>query len=120
MIQGLRTVIYPVTKLAEAAGYSVAADDSAIDADTAVLLLLHDIDKEEALLDRALRSDAFYIGALGSKRTHERRCERLLRRGYAPEQISRIKGPIGLFGPARTASTLAVSVLADIASMRGD
>jgi xanthine dehydrogenase accessory factor len=109
-----------VTKLATAAGYSIAEDTAEIDEDTAVLLLLHDLDREEALLDRALDSDAFYIGALGSKRTHERRCKRLLDRGYSPDQISRIKGPIGLFGPARTASALALSVLADIASIRGD
>jgi xanthine dehydrogenase accessory factor len=109
-----------VTRLAVAAGYFIAENVGAIDADTAVLLLLHDLDKEEALLDRALESEAFYIGALGSKRTHERRCERLLGRGYSPDQISRIKGPIGLFGPARTANALALSVLADIASTRGD
>lgn len=109
-----------VTRLAGAAGYVVTEDVSKVDADTAVLLLVHDLDKEEAMLDRALCSDAFYIGALGSKRTHERRCERLLARGYSHQQISRIKGPIGLFGPARTANALALSVLADIASARGD
>lgn len=69
------------------------------------------------MLDRALASQAFYIGALGSTRTHHRRLQRLQSMGINPETMGRIKAPIGMFGPTRNASTLAISVIAEIAAV---
>ncbi len=81
---------------------------------TAFLLAFHDIDWEEALLAQALKGPAFYIGAVGGKTTHARRCERLRAAGIAEGQIERIRGPVGLIPSMREASALAVSVLAEI------
>ena len=96
----------------------LGAEPTAFDADTAIALLMHDLDREEPILLEALSSPAFYIGALGSRHTHERRQQRLVEKGLAPHLIDRIRGPIGLFGPARDSATLALSVLADIAATR--
>ncbi|BBU63294.1 lipoprotein [Methylosinus sp. C49] len=110
-----------LTTIAAAAGLEVveaarSAVDWSTDADSAVVLLHHDIDQELPALKAALRSDAFYIGCLGSSRTHVRRIERLRREGFTAQDISRIRAPIGLFGPARDARSIAVSVLAEILS----
>lgn len=107
--------------IAGAAGLEVieaarSAVDWPADADSAVVLLHHDIDQELPALKAALRSDAFYVGCLGSRRTHVRRVERLLREGFTDQEIGRIRAPIGLFGPARDARSIAVSVLAEILS----
>ncbi len=116
-----------VRRLAESAGYDVqvlrASDQVAartleIDRFTAVALLHHDLDAEAGVLTEALASPAFYIGALGSSRTHRRRVERLQARGVDPHQLGRIKAPIGMFGPTRDTMNLAISVLADVASAR--
>lgn len=89
-----------------------------IDADSAVALLYHDIDHEMPILEQALNAEPFYIGALGSRRTHERRCEALHARGYTQAQTARIRGPIGLIDRARDAQTLALSVMSEIAAVR--
>lgn len=93
-------------------------DDDDIDQDTAIALLFHDIDQEIPFLHAALKGKPFYLGALGSRRTHERRCQGLLTLGYAKDQIDRIKAPIGMFGPVRDAGSLALSVLADVVAAR--
>lgn len=112
-------------RIARAAGYRVdlAAKskdgqpfDTPLDRHTAVVLLNHDLDAEIATLKAALRSPAFYIGALGSRRTHERRRKALEHLGYTAADIARIKAPIGIFDKARDASSLALSVVADIAA----
>ncbi|WP_051447678.1 XdhC family protein [Rhizobium leguminosarum] len=90
-------------------------DTGTIDNDTAIALLYHDLDHELPWLKAALGSKPFYIGALGSKRTHERRCAALLALGFTQAQTDRIKAPIGLFGPTRDANALALSVVADAA-----
>lgn len=90
-------------------------DETVIDQDTAFAVLFHDLDQELPLLEAALRKDPFYIGALGSKRTHERRCNALWALGYTPAQTDRIKAPIGMFGPTRDANALALSVVTDVA-----
>lgn len=114
-----------VRRLADASGYAIDIVDSKstsqtidIDAFTAVALLHHDLDLEEVLLTKALASPAFYIGALGSTRTHRRRIDRLRSTGLSSEAFDRIKAPIGLFGPTRDSASLALSVLADIAAAR--
>ena len=84
------------------------------DAWTAFVLLFHDPSWETALLQQALSGSAFYVGAVGSQRTHERRCEALRAAGTAEQDIDRIYGPIGLVPSLRDASMLAVSTLAEI------
>ncbi|RVT74226.1 XdhC family protein [Agrobacterium sp. CNPSo 2736] len=113
--------------VARAAGYEVdqidlAVDSSAfasrIDQFSAVALLFHDLDRELPLLQAALRSNPFYIGALGSRRTHEKRIALLREHGFEDTDIARIKAPIGIFDKARDASSIALSVVADIAAAR--
>lgn len=81
---------------------------------TAFLLAFHDLDWEEKLLAQALKGLAFYIGAVGSKATHARRCARLRAAGFAEKTVNRIHGPVGLIPSMRDASSLAISVLAEI------
>ena len=107
--------------LARAAGYDVHCHEGGsfqqdiIDCDTAVASLHHDLDRDLVVLSGALASQPFYIGALGSKRTQERRVRALQDLGYTSADISRIKSPIGIFPKARHTHSLALSVLADIA-----
>jgi len=81
---------------------------------TAFVLMFHDIHWEAPLLLQALEGDAFYIGAVGGKKTHERRCDVLREQGVADGDINRIHGPIGLLPSMRDASALGVSTLAEI------
>lgn len=113
--------------VATAAGYQVEQMDptiesnafaSKIDMFSAVALLFHDLDRELPLLQGALSSDSFYIGALGSRRTHEKRIALLRKHGFDDADIARIKAPIGIFDKARDASSIALSVIADIAATR--
>lgn len=109
--------------VAQAAGYDVHLCDSldptlSLDAHTAVLLLWHDLERELPMLQAALTARPFYIGALGSQRTHARRMEKLGELGWSREDIARIKAPIGIFPKAREAHSLALSVLADVAAAR--
>ena len=94
-------------------GAMTDADD---DAWTAFVLLFHDRDWEIPLLQQALAGPAFYVGAVGSQRTHAVRCEALRDAGCCEPDIARVHGPIGLVGSLRDASMLAVSVLAEIVS----
>ena len=84
------------------------------DAWSAVILMFHDHDWEVALLAQALASEAFYIGAMGSDRTHNLRREDLGQAGVNSNDIARIKGPIGLIPSMRDANLLALSTLAEI------
>jgi xanthine dehydrogenase accessory factor len=86
----------------------------AADAWTAIVFLFHDFDWEMKLIPAALASDAFYIGALGSAKTHQTRLSGLSDLGIAPGPLARITGPIGLVPATRDASALAISVLAQI------
>lgn len=115
------------SRLVIALGYPAAVHEGrlpstakfpAIDSDTAVVLLHHDLSFELPVLEAALRSQPFYIGALGSRRTHAKRCAILLSLGHSQADIARIKAPIGVFGPVRDARSLAASILADIAMNR--
>jgi xanthine dehydrogenase accessory factor len=85
---------------------------------TAVVTLTHDPKLDDPALDEALKSDAFYIGALGSRKTHAARLERLAALGHAPEILSRIHGPVGLNIGAVTAPEIALSVIAEIVAAR--
>jgi xanthine dehydrogenase accessory factor len=88
-----------------------------LDEHTAVACLFHEHEWEAALLLDALRSPAFYIGALGSRQTHARRVETLEALGAGKEDIARLKGPIGLFA-SHDPRSLAVSALAEIVAVR--
>ena len=81
---------------------------------TAFVMMFHDRDWEEGLLRQALEGDAFYIGALGSRRTQASRLEMLAAAGVGEAALGRIRGPIGLVPSQRDASTLAISTLAEI------
>ncbi|QCE34818.1 XdhC family protein [Acetobacteraceae bacterium] len=84
------------------------------DENTAIALLHHDPEREFLILCQALKTNAFYIGALGSLNTHEKRKARLLEEGVPIREIQRLHAPIGLFGPTRNARTLAASIIAEI------
>lgn len=95
-----------------------AVPDWQVDGRTAVVTLFHDHDYELPLLSSALRSEAFYIGAMGSRVTHEKRLAVLTPLG-AGLDLSRLRGPIGLVPSMRDAGRLAVSVLAEIIAEEG-
>lgn len=84
------------------------------DARTAVVTLTHDPKLDDPALDLALRSDAFYIAALGSKRTHAARLERLAELGHDPATLERIFGPAGLAIGAVSPAEIALSVMAEM------
>lgn len=91
---------------------------ASIDAWTATVVLFHEHEWEDSILAYAAGSPAFYIGALGSQRTHAARLERLASKGLTAAQLARIRGPIGLVARARDPGTLALSILAEISSVR--
>ncbi len=104
---------------------SVSTDwpDEALDAlrpdsRTAIVTLTHDPKLDDPALDRALKSEAFYIGALGSRKTHGKRLERLRALGHGEDALARIRGPVGLNIAAVTAPEIALSVLAQIVAVR--
>jgi xanthine dehydrogenase accessory factor len=84
---------------------------------TAILTLTHDPKIDDPALAAALRSDAFYIGALGSRRTHAQRIERLKAAGFAAAAVGRIRGPVGLAIGARTPVEIAISIMAEITAV---
>ena len=91
-----------------------AFEQIGITASTAIATLTHDPKIDDPALAGALNSDAFYIGALGSKKTQASRKKRLLDQGFTEDQISRIKGPIGFQIGAQTPEEIALSIMAEI------
>ena len=85
---------------------------------TAVVVLSHDHKIDDPALHAALSSPAFYVGALGSRRNHNRRVERLLQGGVTADQIKRIHAPIGLDIGGSSAGEIAVSVIAQLIGAR--
>jgi xanthine dehydrogenase accessory factor len=88
------------------------------DHQTAVVVLTHDDKFDEPALIAALESEAFYVGALGSRRTTDRRRERLRAAGVPDEQLDRIMGPCGLDIGADTQEETALAVLAEVLAVR--
>lgn len=84
------------------------------DARTAVVTLTHDPKLDDPALAAALSSEAFYIGCLGSKKTHAGRLRRLAERGFDEAALARLHGPVGLPIGARTPEEIAVSILAQV------
>jgi xanthine dehydrogenase accessory factor len=90
----------------------------AFDAATAIAVLTHDPKLDDAALTAALRSDAGYIGAMGSRRAQARRRERLLAAGVTEAQLNRLAAPIGLDLGALTAAETALSIMGEIVALR--
>lgn len=88
-----------------------------LDARTALVLLTHDPKLDDPALHIALKSGAFYVGALGSTRTHAKRVERLREVGFTEEDIARIHGPIGLDIGAASPAEIGVSILSEMLSV---
>jgi xanthine dehydrogenase accessory factor len=91
-----------------------AMEKVAPDRRTAVVTLTHDPKLDDPALAVALRADPFYIGALGSRRTHAKRLDRLAGMGFTPDQMARIHGPIGLNLGGRSPSEIAIAIMAQI------
>lgn len=95
-----------------------ALDELRLDSRTAVVTLTHDPKLDDPALDRALNSSAFYIGALGSRRTHAARLKRLRELGHDESALDRIQGPVGLDIEAVTAPEIALSIVAELVAVR--
>ena len=91
-----------------------AFDELILDSRTAVVTLTHEPNLDDIALKRSLKSKCFYIGALGSKKTHKKRIERFLADNITQEDISKINGPIGLPINAQTPGEIAISIMSEI------
>mgnify|MGYP001236903749 CR=1 FL=1 len=83
---------------------------------TALIALTHDPKIDDPALQHALKNNFFYIGALGSKKTHANRCSRLKESNYTENQIKRIFGPIGIKLGGKSAPEIALSIIAQLVS----
>jgi xanthine dehydrogenase accessory factor len=147
LLVGAVHIAHPLAAIAELAGFTVtiidprrafataarfpgqtlvaAWPDEAVrqlapDPRTAVVTLTHDPKLDDPALEAALRTEAFYLGCLGSRKTHAGRLERLRAGGFSDEQLARLHGPVGLAIGARAPAEIAVSIAAQvIAALRG-
>lgn len=85
-----------------------------VDRRTAIVTLTHDPKLDDPALEAALRSECFYVGSLGSGKTHVSRLNRLRGRGFSEADVLRIRGPVGLAIGARSPAEIAVSILAQV------
>lgn len=92
--------------------------DVGIDSATCICLLTHDPKFDDPAIEAALRSNAAYIGVIGSRKTQQLRRERLAAAGFSPEEIARIHGPIGLDLGGREPADIALGILAEITATR--
>ncbi|MBK0398432.1 XdhC family protein [Limibaculum sp. M0105] len=140
-IVGAAHIAQPLTLMARAAGYDVTVIDPreafasetrfpgeavshdwpdealrahGLDLRTALVTLSHDPKIDDPALVEALRSDVFYIGALGSTRTHAKRVDRLRAAGFSEAEIARIEAPIGLDIGAKSPAEIAIAILAQM------
>ena len=86
-------------------------------ANTALIALTHDPKIDDPALQYALKKKFYYIGALGSKKTHGNRCQRLKDAGFTDEQINSIHGPIGIKLGGKSAPEIALSIIAQLVSV---
>ncbi|TWB43672.1 xanthine dehydrogenase accessory factor [Nitrospirillum pindoramense] len=120
-----RAAFASAARFPDAAGVTLVREwpDDAVaalapDRRTAVVTLTHDAKLDEPALRAALESDAFFIGALGSRKTHQRRLDRMA--DFGPTALGRIQGPVGLDIGAVTPAEIAVSILAQVTlALRG-
>ena len=83
---------------------------------TALIALTHDPKIDDPALQYGLKKKFFYIGALGSKKTHEKRCQRLIETGIKEEEVKLINGPIGIKLGGKSPSEIALSIVAQLVS----
>ena len=89
-----------------------------VDSHTAVVALTHDPKLDDMALMEALKSPAFYVGALGSRKNTQKRKERLLEFDVSQEQVEKLHGPVGLYIGALTPPEIAVSILAEVIAVK--
>ncbi|QWE09458.1 XdhC family protein [Polynucleobacter ibericus] len=89
-----------------------------VDSHTAVVALTHDPKLDDMALMEALKSPAFYVGALGSRKNTQKRKERLLEFDVTQEQVEKLHGPVGLYIGALTPPEIAVSILAEVIAVK--
>ncbi|MCH7231973.1 XdhC family protein [Glycomyces sp. L485] len=93
-------------------------ENASVDGRTSVCVLTHDAKFDIPLLERALESKAAYVGAMGSRRTHRDRVERLRSAGVAEASVARLRSPIGIDLGGRTSEETALSIVAEIVALR--
>ena len=91
-----------------------------LDSRCAVVALTHDPKLDDLALMESLKSDAFYVGAIGSRSNDEKRRERLLDFDLTPAQLEKLHGPIGLYIGSKTPSEIAISILAEMTAVKND
>ena len=84
------------------------------DSNSALIALTHDPKIDDPALQHAIKKKFYYIGALGSKKTHENRCERLKKAGFSDKEINQIHGPIGIKLGGRAAPEISLSIIAQL------
>ena len=122
------TIIDPRRSFADSQRFDVIAvesdwPDEALerlkpDMRTAIVTLTHDPKLDDPALDAALKSDAFYVGALGSRKTHQARLQRLTALGHDETALARIHGPVGLDIGALSPAEIALSIMGQITAVR--
>jgi xanthine dehydrogenase accessory factor len=144
VVVGAAHIAQPLTQMAALAGYNVRVIDprtafatperfpgmalshdwpdealtkAPLGARSALVALTHDPKVDDPALAAALRSSCFYIGALGSKKSHAGRLARLKEQGFGENELARIHGPVGLDIGAKSPAEIAVSILAEITAV---
>ena len=93
-----------------------AFDEIETNSNTALVTLTHDPKIDDPALQYALKNKFFYIGALGSKKTHEKRCSRLVESGFKKVELEKINGPIGIKLGGKLPSEIALSIISQLVS----
>ena len=93
-----------------------ALDEIETNSNTALVTLTHDPKIDDPALKYALKNKFFYIGALGSKKTHEKRCSRLIEAGFKKVELEKINGPIGIKLGGKSPSEIALSIISQLVS----
>ena len=93
-----------------------AFDEIETNSSTALVTLTHDPKIDDPALKYALKNKFFYIGALGSKKTHEKRCSRLIEAGFKEMELEKINGPIGIRLGGKSPSEIALSIISQLVS----
>ncbi len=93
-----------------------AFDEIETNSSTALVTLTHDPKIDDPALQYALKNKFFYIGALGSKKTHEKRCSRLVEAGFKKVELEKINGPIGIKLGGKSPSEIALSIISQLVS----
>jgi xanthine dehydrogenase accessory factor len=91
-----------------------AFEEIETNSNTALITLTHDPKIDDPALIHAIKNKFYYIGALGSQKTHENRCKRLKERGFSREEINSIHSPIGIKLGGRSAPEIALSIIAQL------